>query len=332
MYRFSKIRSSYRRWGQLMVRPKPIHIALLAAALLANMLTWMTTTVAATETWFDPGSQRMPVGAGAFEVSGVPRGPVTIYTYRPPSASSNSPIWVVMPGTRREAHRHLAFEYYDTWQPLADQYGAILLVPQFTAEKWPGAWAYNMGNVRSRRLEAKPWRQTSFYVVEEAFRMAAASLGSPRRRFSMFGHGAGGQFVQRYVLHSGCRMIDRAVAANPGWYMVPDYDSQFPFGLREAPIEQAALRSAFACKLALLLGKDDVNYARLRNDPDALKQGKTRYDRGIYFFNRSRAIAARLGAHFNWRLQEVPGVGHEASEMSPAAAALMARAAVAASN
>jgi hypothetical protein len=327
MYRCAKIRSSYRRWGQLLAKSLPIRVAL-----LATMLTWMATPAGATETWFDPGSQRMPVGHGAFEVAGVPRGPVTIFTYRPPSASSDSPIWVVMPGTRREAHRHLAFDYYDTWQPLADQYGAILLVPEFTAEKWPGAWTYNMGNVRSPRLEPKPWRQTSFYVVEEAFRMAAASLRSRRRKFSMFGHGAGGQFIQRYVLHSGCRMVDRAVAANPGWYMVPDDESQFPFGLREAPIEQAALRNAFACKLALLLGKDDVNYARLRNDPDALKQGKTRYDRGLFFFKRSRAIAARLGAPFNWHLREVPGVAHEFREMSPTAAALLARAAVAASN
>ncbi len=88
-------------------------------------------------------------------------------------------------------------------------------------------------------------------------------------------------------------MIDRAVAANPGWYMVPDYEFQFPFGLRGAPIEQATLRSAFACKFALLLGTDDVNYARLRNDPDALAQGKTRYDRGLFFF---RAIEGHCRA------------------------------------
>ena len=149
------------------------------------------TAATATETRFDPATQRMPVGDGAFDVDNVSRGPVTIYTYRPAGVSSDSPIWVIMPGTRRDAARHLAFDYYDTWRPLADRYGAILLVPEFTAEKWPGAAAYNLGNVRSRRLEAKPWQQTSFYVVEEAFRMAAHSLGTHRRKFSMFGHGAG---------------------------------------------------------------------------------------------------------------------------------------------
>lgn len=305
----------------------PIRLALLLTA-----LTLSATAGMATETRFDPSRERMPVGHGAFEVDGISRGPMTIYTYRPPAASSSSPIWVVLPGARRDAHRNLAFDYYDTWRPLAEQYGAILLVPEFTEEKWPGSWAYNMGNVRSRSLQPKPWRQTAFYVVEEAFRRAAGSLGSHRRKFSIFGHGAGGQFIQHYVLHSGCRMIDRAVAANPGWFMLPDYEFKFPFGLRGAPIGDDTLRNAFACNLTLLLGTADVNYARLRNDPAALAQGRTRYERGLFFYERSRAVAARLGARFNWRLREVPGVGHESARMSPAAAAILAGAAVAASN
>ncbi|MDH4981002.1 hydrolase [Hyphomicrobium sp. D-2] len=286
----------------------------------------------ATETWFDPSQQKMPSGDGVFEVDSVSRGPVTIYTYRPQSASSASPIWVVMPGTRRDEHRHLAFDYYDTWRPLADQYGAILLVPEFTAEKWPGAWTYNMGNVRSPNLQAKPWRQTSFYVVEEAFRLASHSLGGHRQKFSMFGHGAGAQFIQRYVMHSGCRHIDRAVAANSGWYMMPESGFQFPFGLGGAPIGDATLGKAFGCNLTLLLGTSDVNYARMRNDRDALRQGKTRYERGRFFYRRSRDVAANMGASFNWRVREVPGVAHQADRMAPAGAAVLAGARVANSN
>jgi hypothetical protein len=294
-------------------------ISLAAAIMCAAM------PASATERQFDPGrGDRMPVGDGAFEVVDVTRGPVTIFTYRPPSTSSDSPIWVVMSGARRDAARHLAFDYYDTWRPLADRYGAILLVPEFTAEKWPGPWAYNLGNVRGKRLQPKPWKQTSFYVVEEAFRMAARSLGSSRRKFSMFGHGAGSQFIQRYVLHSGCRMIDRAVSANPGWYMLPDSQYQFPFGLRGAPISAQRLRQAFSCDFTLLLGTADTNYAGLRNEPAALAQGKTRYDRGQFYIERARADASRMGAHFRWHLEEVPGVGHEASRMAPAGAAILA--------
>lgn len=312
---------SVRRVGVAHMLVKTI----LRVAVAIAMISAGCVAARATEQHFDPGSgERMPVGHGVFEVANVPRGPVTVYTYRPSSATSQSPVWVVMPGTRRDAYRHLAFDYYDTWAPLADRYGAVLLVPEFTSEKWPGPWTYNMGNVMSPRLQPKAWGQTSFHVVEQAFRMAAASLGSTRRKFSMFGHGAGSQFIQRYVLHSGCRMIDRAVSANPGWYMLPDSEYQYPYGLRDAPIPAQILRAGFACNFTLLLGTSDVNYAGLRNDPDALAQGKTRYARGHFYFERSRRVAAQLGARFDWRLAEVPGVGHEAGRMAPAGAAILA--------
>ncbi|MCB1520019.1 MAG: hydrolase [Hyphomicrobiaceae bacterium] len=279
----------------------------------------------ATERQFSPqAGETMPVGHGSFDVDGIARGPVTVYSYRPVSAGPESPIWIVMPGARRDEARHLAFDYYDTWQPLAEKYGAILLVPEFTSKKWPGSWAYNIGNVRSRRLEPKPWRQTSFYVVERAFRLAARSVDSRRRKFSMFGHGAGSQFIQRYVLHAGCGMIDRAVSANPGWYLVPDNEFQFPFGLRGAPIPKPTIRRAFACDFTLLLGTADVNTAGLRVEPGAAEQGATRYERGLFYFDRAGQIARRMNAPFRWHMDEVPGVGHEADRMAPAGAAILA--------
>jgi len=326
MLSFMQIFSDCRRLRGFSTAAKR-HIVLLAVALAC-----MPAPVSATETWFDPREQQLPIGHGAFEVTGISRGPVIIYTYRPASASNASPIWIVMPGMRRDAHRHLAFDYYDTWRPLADQYGAILLVPEFTQEKWPGVWAYNFGNVRSTSLQSKPWRQTSFFVVEEAFRLASHSLGSTRSKFSMFGHGAGAQFIQRYILHSGCRMIDRAAAANSGYYLVPDHDYAFPFGLVAAPIPRSTLAGAFNCNFTVLLGTSDVNFAGLRNDPGARAQGATRYERGHYYYERSQQIADGIGAGFKWRLLEVPGVGHESARMSPAGAAVLAGAGLAASN
>lgn len=266
----------------------------------------------------------IPVGSGEFLVD-VARGPVTVYTYRPAAATRSSPIWIVMPGVRREAYRHLAFDYYDVWQRLAEQYGALLLVPEFTADKWPTAWSYNLGNVFSQQLRPIPWDHTSFYAVEQAFRTAARLTGSTQTKFNIFGHGAGAQFVQRYVLHTGGRLINRAVAANPGWYMLPDTEFAFPFGLRGTSISTPTVRRAFASDFVLLLGQDDVNYGGgLRNDPQAVAQGKTRYERGHFYFRRARAVAARLGASFNWRVSEVPGAGHEYERMSPAAAAILA--------
>ena len=60
------------------------------------------------------------------------------------------------------------------------------------------------------------------------------------------------------------------------------------------------------------------------NDTGAVAQGRTRYERGLFYFPRARAIAARMGAPFAWRMRKVEGVGHEASRMAPAGAAVLA--------
>lgn len=300
---------------------------LLPVSMLLFVLVWCTAANAFERRSKSDGAAGIPVGSGEFLVD-APRGPVTVYTYRPAAVTAASPVWIVMHGVRREAHRHIAFDYYDVWEGLAEKYGALLLVPEFTAEKWPSFWNYTLGNVRTPSLAPVPWDHTSFHVIEQAFRRAVALTGSSQSKFNIFGHGAGAQFVQRYVLHTGGRLVSRAVAANPGWYMLPDDEFAFPFGLRGAPIPAQTLRKAFASDFVLLLGQSDVNYGGgLRNDPEAVAQGKTRYERGHFYFARARSVAARLGAHFGWRVEEVPGVGHEAPRMSPAAAAILARAA-----
>lgn len=306
-------------------------LRLLSASLLAALLV-LFVVQGRTAHAFDwsagaDASGGIPVGAGEFEVD-VPRGPVTINTYRPAAATADSPIWIVMSGFRREAYRHIAFDYFDVWERLAEQYGAVLLVPEFTAEKWPTFWNYALGNVRTPGLRPIPWDHSSFHVVEQAFRQAVDMTGSRQRKFSMFGHGAGAQFVQRYMLHSGGRHVSRAVAANPGWYLLPDDEYRFPYGLRGAPIGSGTLRSAFAGDFILLLGQSDVNSGGgLRNDPEAVAQGRNRYERGHFYFARAQEVARSLRAPFRWRIEEVPGVGHEFRRMSPAGAALLAGAA-----
>ncbi len=109
------------QYGSRSLLRRKVGQAILHAALLMAVLAGTPAAATGFETAFDPGTERMPVGDGVFEVVDVPRGPVSIYSYRPAAATNNSPIWIVMPGARRYAHRTLAFDYYDTWRPLADQ-------------------------------------------------------------------------------------------------------------------------------------------------------------------------------------------------------------------
>jgi hypothetical protein len=189
-------------------------------------------------------SRGIPLGEGQFEVD-APPGPVTVYSYRPASFSATSPIWIVIHGARRHTTEHIRFDYYDVWAPLAEHHGALLLLPAFLERKWPSSWQFQLGNVRTPSLKPIAWEETGFAVAEQAFRQAVAITGSARRGFSLYGHGAGAQWVQRYVLHGGGRYVDRAVAANPGWYLVPDDEFDYPYGLKGAPIPESTLRQAF---------------------------------------------------------------------------------------
>ncbi|HEX5999597.1 MAG TPA: hydrolase [Hyphomicrobiaceae bacterium] len=270
------------------------------------------------------GNGTIPVGESQFEV-GVPRGPVTVHTYRPAAYTASSPVWIVIHGARRGVARHIVADYYDVWAPLAERHGALLLMPEFIDRKWPTSWQFQLGNVRTRTFKPIPWKQTGFAVAEKAFRQAVAMTGSTRRRFSLYGHGAGAQWVQRYVLHSGGRYVDRAVAANAGWYLLPDDEFAFPYGLKRAPIPQSTLRQAFATDFVLLLGQGDTSTGGiLRDTPETRAQGKNRYQRGNFYFKRAASAARRLDARFAWRLAEVSSAGHENEDMAPAAAVFLA--------
>jgi hypothetical protein len=46
--------------------------------------------------------------------------------------------------------------------------------------------------------------------------------------------------------------------------------------------------------------------------------------RGLRFFAEAREAATRLGVPFRWRLETVPGVGHDNGRMAARAAAIAA--------
>ncbi|OJW60400.1 MAG: hydrolase [Afipia sp. 64-13] len=270
----------------------------------------------------DPQESAIPVGESEFRLV-VKRGPVKIFTYRPKSFTADSPIWIVIHGARRNVAGHGSSSYYDVWQPLAERAGALLLLPEFTKQVWPTSWQFQFGNVRTPSLDPIPWKDTGFAVAEMAFRKAVAMTGSHRQRFFLYGHGGGAQWVQRYILQSGDRYVERAIAANPGWYLIPDDEFTYPYGLKGADIPQATLRQAFKTEFTLLLGqKDRRTTGIIRENRQTRAQGANRYERGHFYFRRAASIARRMGAPFAWRIHEVPGAGHDNAEMAPTAAEL----------
>lgn len=297
----------------------------LSQALIVTLaLCWMIIPAQAFDGRYEHGDG-IKTGSGQFTIE-VPRGVINVNIYKPSGFTADSPVWVVIHGARRNIGRHIGFDYYSVWAPLAEKYGALLVLPEFTADQWPTSWQFQTGNVRTPQLHAIAPRNQAFSVVHKAFAEAVRLTGSNQSKFSIYGHGAGGQFVQRYVLHSGGRHIKRAIAANPGWYMLPDYQYVFPYGLNGSPIAKSTLRRAFGSDFVLLLGQNDISHGDpLRKNADTNAQGRNRFERGHFYFSRAQSVASKLGARFSWHLEEVPGAGHHNEEMAAAAADVLAR-------
>jgi poly(3-hydroxybutyrate) depolymerase len=215
--------------------------------------------------------------------------------------------------------------YREPWLPLADQYGCLVVVPEFSEQHFPGLHAYNYGNLRTaddREIEESKW---TFTAVEHLFDHVRAAAGSRRENYFIFGHSAGSQFVHRMVLFKPDARIAKAVAANAGSYTMPSTDVKFPFGLGSSKLAGKNLNHAFRVPLVVLLGDQDIdpNDELLPREPEAMAQGVHRYARGQTFFSAAKATAERSKADWQWTLGTVPGVGHDNALMAPAAARAM---------
>lgn len=162
-----------------------------------------------------------------------------------------------------------------------------------------------------------------FGDFDRIFEGAREALGLEAARYDLFGHSAGGQILHRFALfHTGGR-ADRILAANSGWYTVPTFEQEFPYGLKRTGMSEDQLGAAFATELIVFLGQeDDEDETRgsLRRTPEADRQGAHRLARGRYFFRNARHTAEQLGADFRWKMVTVAGVGHDYKRMSQAAA------------
>ncbi len=267
-----------------------------------------------------------PVGKGGFAYVEPEDSPysgkrIPVHTYRPRNVDPRKTgrVLFVMHGTLRNGA-----EYRDKWMDLADRDGVLLMVPEFTRRDFPGGM-YNRGNVRGQDdrtpIPAQAW---TFAVIERLFDYYKKSTGNPLAGYYIYGHSAGGQFVHRLVEFLPTARIVRAVAANAGYYTLPDRTGDaYPFSLTGTPdADVPAARAVFARPLTVLLGEADTdpNDPDLYHSPEADKQGMTRFERGKYFYETARRAAEREKMPLNWRIRTVPGVGHSNEKMAPAAA------------
>jgi hypothetical protein len=261
-------------------------------------------------------SENLKTGSGSFifnEECGNKNKPLTVWYYYPQGSTINSPILFAIHGSGRKGKG-----MRNVWIDDANKLKLIVLAPEFTKESYP---YYNRGSFRGP-MSAEP---SSFTVVEGIFDYVKSMTGNVSQQYYIYGHSAGGQFVHRLVILYPQARVKLAIAANAGWYTMPDFSAKFPYGLKGSGIGEDNLKESFHKKLIVLLGENDTdeNHQLLKKTPEAMKQGKQRFERGHNFYDASKNEATELGADFNWELKTVPDAAHNNTEMAPAAADIL---------
>lgn len=241
-----------------------------------------------------PGSGRIEIA----EPAGATPAPMPVWYHRPAAWTPAGKVALVMHGLQRDADR-----YRDEWRALADRFGVLLLVPEFSREEFPGTRWYNFGNLQDDAGRATPPEAWSFHAFDRVVAAAMQAAGSTRAGYVLYGHSAGAQFVHRFLLLTGAPRAEAVVIANSGSYTLPVMDRPFVEGLGGTAADAATLRAVFARPVQLHLGEADTdpNHSSLPRQPWAIAQGSHRFARGWHFFDVSRRAAAAMGAPFAWR-------------------------------
>lgn len=247
------------------------------------------------------------VGARRFSFSNWSGAPLNVWIYRPETAGADAPVVFVMHGVQRDADRYLR-----EWAPVAEAYGAVLVVPEFDRVAFPGAEGYNLGNTFTEDGTPVLRARWAYSALEAIFDEVVRREGLSASRYYLYGHSAGGQFVHRFVMVGAGARLERAVAANPGWYTFPVSDIAWPYGLGAGP-QTPAPAAIFSAPLHLILGQEDTdpNHRSLSREPGAMAQGAHRFARGQRFYAAARAEAAAQHTPLRWSCSTAPGLGHD---------------------
>lgn len=262
----------------------------------------------------------IPSGEGrfCFDADGGP--PLDVWTYRPEHHSPDGPVMVVMHGTLRNAD-----EYRDSWIEHAERLGALLLTPEFRRDDYPSGYGYQQLNVLDEVGAPTPPEAWGPQRVEALFEHVVRSLDLRTDSYYLYGHSAGGQFVHRAMLMLPTTRARLAIAANSGWYTMPDFETPYPAGLAGSPADGEQLDAALVRRVVVHLGTED-------NDPDdpylprgdaASQQGPHRVARGEAFFRRLQRAATERGVDLGWSLEHAEGVGHSNTDMAAFATRLI---------
>ena len=236
---------------------------------------------------------------------------IRVWTYRPENWKDKDKIVFVMHGGGRNAD-----DYLDAWVELADKNNLLVVAPEFE-NKFSKYTTndYQEGNLLTFFGTKNPKSEWAFTVVENIFDHIKSANDITNDQYDIFGHSAGGQFVHRMVMLMPESRIGTAIAANSGFYTLPNENIEFPYGTQKIDIN---LQKSYNKRLIILLGEldNDPSLGTFRTTNLAMEQGAHRLERGTTFFNSNKKLTNKNNWSYNWKIDTIKNVGHNYKKMS----------------
>lgn len=245
----------------------------------------------------------------------MPDKPVPVYIVLPYDLSHPNFV-MVMHGVDRNA-----LDYVEAWKLFARSNNYVAAAPLFSETDWPFSRSYNLGNMFTGTDGAgllNPETEWSFTIVQNIHDDLVDALGLQIDNYDIWGHSAGSQFVHRLVTFKPDFKIRYAIAANAGWYTVPENQIDYPYGLNHPLLEyeETFLEDLVIKDLVIMRGTaDTLRDSNLNTSPEADAQGMNRFERALNYYNSG----LQIDPNTQWRLIDVPNVGHDYLLMSEAA-------------
>ncbi len=236
---------------------------------------------------------------------------IKVWTYKPESWNDKDKIVFIMHGGGRNAD-----DYLNAWTELADKNNLLIVAPEFENKfKKYTTNDYQEGNLFTFFATKNPKSEWAYTVVENIFDHIKSVNNISNQQYDIFGHSAGGQFVHRMVMLMPESRIETAIAANSGFYSLPNEKLEFPYGIKNIEIN---LQKSYNKRLIILLGEldNDPSLGTFRTTDLAMEQGAHRLERGTTFFNANYELKSKNNWTFNWEIDTIKNVGHDYKKMS----------------
>jgi hypothetical protein len=266
----------------------------------------------------EAGGSSLPYVDPAF-----PDQPLILHAARPRDWHPGLPVLFVHHGVGRNGR-----DYRDYWLPHVDGGRMLVIAIEFPEASFPEYLWYNFGNLHAADGTPNPRAQWTFGLDTRLFDALRLQGITATRRYGLFGHSAGGQYVHRMLSFGYRDQVAVAVSANAGTYAMPDLTTNWPWGLGGTDVTKEDLRTLLAFPLTIMAGTADIKTTGrfFPKGPKSLKQGPTRHARAHTYLRTGQIAAADLGVSLGWTVIDVPDVGHDGRRMSDAAAPLIAEA------